>query len=63
MTEATPLELILNYFIVPFKDLKVFKGLWIHLPTTSTGGWLGGWLGGVSETGNKANLSLSLSSG
>ena len=51
------LELILKYFKTAFKDFKVFTGLGVHLPTTSTGGWVVG----LSKTGNKANLSLSLS--
>ena len=61
MTVVMQLELILKYFKTAFKDFKVFTGLGLHHITTSMGGQVGGWVGGLSETGNKANLSLSLS--
>ena len=58
MTIVMHLELILKYFKPAFKDFKVFTGLWLNHPTTSTGGrvaeWPGGRVGGLSETGNKA---------
>ena len=50
MRVVMPLEMILKYFKVAFKDFKVFTGLGLNHLTTSTGGWSGG----LSETGNKA---------
>ena len=57
MTVVMQLELILKYFKTALKDFKVFTGLGLHHLTTS----MGGRVGGVSESGNKANLSLGLS--
>ena len=42
MTVVMELELILKYSKTAFKDFKVFTGLGLHHPTTSTGGWVGG---------------------
>ena len=35
-------DLTLKYFKAAFTDIKVFIGL----PTTLTGGWVGEWMGG-----------------
>ena len=55
-TVVMQLELILKYFKPFFKDFKVFHRAWV-----ASSNYFYGLPGGLSENGNKANLSLSLS--
>ena len=52
------LELSLQFSKADFKDFKYSEGFNCIFPLLLR---VGGWVGGLSETGNKANFSFSLS--
>ena len=58
MTLAMQLDLTLKFLKNLLKTLKYSQDLGSIFPLLLP---VGGWVGGMSETGNKANLSLSLS--